>query len=55
MGRFLLQIQLIWKYLHGNQAYFVQQWKVAEQTEVDQSTTVIRKCLRDLSRVTILR
>jgi len=42
MGRFLLQILLIWKHLHGLQAYFAQQGKVAEWTEVDQSATVLR-------------
>jgi len=52
MERLLLQILLICKYLHGNQAYSAQRGKVAEWTEGDQSATVVRKRIRDLSSVT---
>jgi hypothetical protein len=43
MTRFLPQILLIWKYLHGNQVYFAQQGKVPEWTEADQPATVVLK------------
>jgi len=43
VGPFIPQILLIWKYLHGLQAYLAQQGKVAEWTEVGQSAIVLRK------------
>jgi len=51
-GHFLLQILLIFEYLHGNQVYFAQRGKEAKWTEADHSATVVGKCLRHLYRVT---